>query len=621
MISNNKITIKTLIILSLLLLGVTTIGLSLYSANSFQTTAIESQKQTLSRILEVTSDEVMSEIHSVAGNLANDATSSQQFRQTFNAALRGASDSSLEEQLNQQFHQRYVTGGLLKLAGINLYNTKFKLVAKSTEGSTNFHSSLPEEMLKIATVRKGADRLKKIGELWLADNKPYYSVLAPIGGIFLKGYIEVIVHPEHNIFEIRDMLNSPFKIATTDNQILNKTDDWQDNPENSLVIKYTIKTTADKPAIHIYAIEYAEELFNSINQARIFLVASYIVLMGVAAFFIMWLLTRYFFTPLNLLLKNMEQCATGDLTINTRFRGLVDIDKISLSFATLVDGLLTQIRSVITCSDSVKGSSDSVHEISISTNENIQRQQSEISLVATAINEMSSTVQEVANSASLAAESAQSADEQAKSGSATVSQSIEAIKTLSDEVTNAANVISHVKNSSNEIGGVLDVIKTIAEQTNLLALNAAIEAARAGEQGRGFAVVADEVRTLASRTQQSTEEIERMISTLNANADEAVNVMLKNTELAENTVSYANSAGEALNDITRSIETINQMNEHIATAAEEQKNVAEEINRNIVNINDIAHLTVNDSNTTTESSVRLSDLAVELKSLTAKFKV
>ena len=621
MISNNKITIKTLIILSLSILGMATIGLSLYSANSFQQTAIESQTETLSRILEVTSREVISEIHTLTGDLANDTSSSKGFRKAFSTALRDQDDSSVVEQLNQQFHQRYVTGGLLKLAAINLYDTKFKFVAKSTEGVNNLPNSLPEKILNAATVRKGADRLKKIGELWLSNDRPYYSVLAPIGGIFLKGYIEVIVQPEHNMFKISKMLNSPFKITTVDKQILNKTEDWQDNPENSLVIKYTINTTSNTPAINIYAIEYVEELFKSINQARLFIVTSYIALMGAAVFIIMWLLTRYFFRPLNLLLKSMEQCATGDLTINTSFTGLVDIDKISSSFATLVEGLLTQIRSVIVCSDNVKDSSDNVHEISISTNENIQRQQSEISLVATAINEMSSTVQEVANSASLASESAQNADEQAKSGSTTVSKSILAIQKLSDEVTNAANVITHVKNSSNEIGGVLDVIKTIAEQTNLLALNAAIEAARAGEQGRGFAVVADEVRTLASRTQQSTEEIEKMISSLNTNADEAVSVMLKNTELAQETVSYADSAGEALKDITRSIETINQMNEHIATASEEQKNVAEEINRNIVNINDIAHVTVSDSNITTESSVRLSDLAVELKTLTAKFKV
>ena len=618
----NKITIKKLIISSLVLLGIATIALSLFTANSFQETAIESQTQTLSRILEVASKEVLNEIDKTTGDLANDTTSSQDFRTAFEAALSDSSNTvPVRDHLNQQFHQRYVTGGLLDLAAIKVYDTKFNLIAKSSEGVTNLPDTLPANIKKEAVNREGAERLKKIGELWTQGDQPYYSVLAPIGGLFLKGYVEVIVHPEHNFFKIHKMLNSPFKITTANNNILNKTENWQDNHEGSLVIQYTVNTTGNKPALHFYAIEHAEQLFNSINQARLFTVASYIILMVLSISLILWMLTRYFFKPLNSLLKSMELCATGDLTIATRYTGLMDIQNISASFTTLVEGLLTQIRSVISCSDTVKDSADNVHEISISTNQNIQRQQTEISLIATAINEMSSTVQEVAHSATQAATSAQQADVQAKNGAKTVTHSIKSIQHLSQEVTNAANVIAQVKNSSTKIGSVLDVIKTIAEQTNLLALNAAIEAARAGEQGRGFAVVADEVRTLASRTQKSTEEIEQMISVLQTNADQAVNVMLKNTELAEETVKFANSAGDALQEITRSIETINQMNEQIATAAEEQSHVAEEINRNIVNINDIAQDTVNDSNQTAQSSIRLSELAIELKSLTARFKV
>lgn len=621
MIGKDKITIKALIIIALLLLGLTTIALSLFTAESFQKTAIESQTKTLGRILEVASGEILTKIHKTTGDLANESTSSQNFRNAFKQALSGDSKTTVTDMLNQQFHQRYVTSGLLNLATIKVYNPKFELIAKSTEGTNDLPDTLPENISVTAINRKGANRLKKLGELWLYQNKPYYSVLAPIGGIFLRGYIEVVVKPEHNFFRIHKMLNSPLKITTLDNDILSKTENWLENPENSLIIKYTLKTTDNKPAINIYAIENAKTLIDSINKAKLITVISYVTLMGLSISLILFILSRYFFTPLNKMLKSMDECATGDLTINTKFTGMVDIKKISHSFSTLVDGLLHQISSVISCSDSVKETSDNVHEISNSTNKNVERQQDEITQIATAINEMSSTVQEVAMSATKAASSAQEAEKQAQSGASTVNQSISAIQQLSKEVSNAAEVIGEVKSSSTQIGGVLDVIKTIAEQTNLLALNAAIEAARAGEQGRGFAVVADEVRTLASRTQQSTEEIERMIDDLQAKANDAVNVMHKNTKLAEETVSYANSAGEALDEITRSVDTINNMNEHIATAAEEQSHVAEEINRSIVKISDLSQNTVNDSHQSAESSIRLSELAVELKSLTAKFKV
>ena len=236
--------------------------------------------------------------------------------------------------------------------------------------------------------------------------------------------------------------------------------------------------------------------------------------------------------------------------------------------------------------------------------------------------------QHIASSAEKIAESSQQSEtilNDAANSHVLVTEKIDELNALlhnaASSVGDSMSLIGDFHDSFDKINGMADAITAISSQTNLLALNAAIEAARAGEQGRGFAVVADEVRTLASRTQKSTEEIEQMIASLQSNADNAVQVMLKNTELAGETVDFANSAGEALKEITLSIETIHQMNEQIATAAEEQTHVAEEINRSVVNINDIAQDTVADSNQTAQSSVKLSGLAVELKSLTARFKV
>jgi methyl-accepting chemotaxis protein len=237
------------------------------------------------------------------------------------------------------------------------------------------------------------------------------------------------------------------------------------------------------------------------------------------------------------------------------------------------------------------------------------------------MNQMTATVQEVASHAARAAESARQADEEAQDGKRIMQQTLNAMDTLANEVENAAGVIHSLEKESEEIGSVLDVIRGIAEQTNLLALNAAIEAARAGEQGRGFAVVADEVRTLASRTQASTQEIQNMIERLQAGANNAVKAMEAGQTQARKGVEQASLAGASLETITQSVTTISDMNMQIASAAEEQSSVADEINRNIATISQSADNTAHGSQQTAIAGDELARLAAELRELVGHFKV
>ena len=200
-------------------------------------------------------------------------------------------------------------------------------------------------------------------------------------------------------------------------------------------------------------------------------------------------------------------------------------------------------------------------------------------------------------------------------------QASNSIDELANEVESAASVIQQLASDSDSIGTVLDVIKGIAEQTNLLALNAAIEAARAGEQGRGFAVVADEVRTLAGRTQESTQEIEAMIDKLQSGAKNAVTAMEAGQEKASIGVAQTKQAGEALAAITRAVTTISDMNTHIASSAEEQSATTEEMNKNIININQLADQTANSAQQSTAASAELSKLATDLQNLVSQFKI
>jgi len=315
------------------------------------------------------------------------------------------------------------------------------------------------------------------------------------------------------------------------------------------------------------------------------------------------------------------QLADGDLTARLDMDTRDEMQEIARHFNGMVEKFGAVIQQISGATGQLAAASEEVSSVAKDSASSIQRQQQETDSVATAINEMSATVHEVANNASSAASAASQADEEAKEGKAVVESAASAMGSLAQEIENAATVIQELENDSEAIGAVLDVIKNIAEQTNLLALNAAIEAARAGEHGRGFAVVADEVRTLASRTQESTAEIEAMIAKLQGGARNAVKVMQHSREQTHSGVDQAQSAANALQAITHAVGTITEMNTQIASAAEEQSAVTEEINRNVASITDVSVQTSAGAEQTTSSANELARLAAELQVIVGQFRV
>ena len=326
--------------------------------------------------------------------------------------------------------------------------------------------------------------------------------------------------------------------------------------------------------------------------------------------------------PINSLQSSLKNLNSGDGDLKRRLpMGSKDeFGAIVSEFNHFIDNFQKLINKIDKSIDPVVEVASFVASNGEKTKEGAQSQANETDQVASAVTEMSAAVNEVASNASITMGATKEAEEKAEDGRGVVSETIQSINELASEMNTASDVINKLEGYSVEIGSVLDVIKGIAEQTNLLALNAAIEAARAGEQGRGFAVVADEVRTLAGRTQNSTDEIQRMIDQLQGAAGDAVTVMGRGHEKVAVSVENASKAGEALSGITSSVGTIASMTAQIAASAEEQSQVSEEINANIVRISQIAEQTVIRASDTSEKSGQLGGLAQELDALVSRYR-
>ena len=345
----------------------------------------------------------------------------------------------------------------------------------------------------------------------------------------------------------------------------------------------------------------------------------------VAAFglLVIWFVGHGIARPLKEMAAMLDDIAKGDgdLTVRLQVDRADELGQIAGGFNTFLNKLQNMIRDVVGSVQKVSDSSEHTADIAIRTNQGVQRQMAEIDQVATAVHEMTATAQDVARNATQAAEAASHADRSANDGKRIVEGTARAISALAGEIGRAVGVVQNLAKDSENINAILVAIRGIAEQTNLLALNAAIEAARAGEQGRGFAVVADEVRNLAQKTQQATEEIQSMIQQLQHGTREVVSVMEQSQARTDDSVQQAQIAASALEEITQAVSVINDMNTQIASAAEEQSAVAEDINRNVTNIGLVANEVASGADEASQASAQLTKLAEQQRRLINQFKV
>ncbi|MFJ4056615.1 methyl-accepting chemotaxis protein [Pseudomonas sp. NPDC089743] len=355
-------------------------------------------------------------------------------------------------------------------------------------------------------------------------------------------------------------------------------------------------------------------------SAAFVLVVGLLVAAAVLTFLCALLLTRSIVKPIDAALQAAEQIADGDLTHTIRAEGTDEAARLLRAMGRMQEKLRDTLQLIAGSATQLASAAEELNAVTDESARGLQQQNNEIEQAATAVTEMTSAVEEVARNAVSTSEASSEASRSTGDGRDLVLETVGAIERMSGDVQATAKLITHLAEQSRDIGKVLDVIRGLADQTNLLALNAAIEAARAGEAGRGFAVVADEVRALAHRTQQSTSEIERMIGSIQGGTEQAVESMRTSTERAESTLNIAKGAGMALDTIAGAVAQINERNLVIASAAEEQAQVAREVDRNLVNINDLSVQSATGAHQTSAASAELSRLAVDLNGLVARFR-
>ena len=379
----------------------------------------------------------------------------------------------------------------------------------------------------------------------------------------------------------------------------------------------------------------AEQVVSRVNQAydaeeqsmQAQLKKSAILIIGSSALALLvgliaaWLITRLIVAPLRSVIAVAQQIAAGDLSGRMAITRRDEIGQLMQAMQQMGNGLSHMVSGLQAGIEQLAISAHSLSSVTEQTNIEVSSQKEETEQVATAMHQMTATVHDVARNAEEAAQAAQTADDKVDSGQQVVRQSLQRIELLATSSTRASASIESLSAEIQHIGTVLGVIKSVAEQTNLLALNAAIEAARAGEQGRGFAVVADEVRALAKRTQQSTEEIERLVSTLRSAAQSSVQQIQQSGELVKLAVSDALETESALGSIAVAVSLIQQMNQQIAAAAEEQSSVAEEINRSVTSIRASADQSALSMQGNAASSIQLAQLGAELKGMVGHFRL
>ena len=489
-----------------------------------------------------------------------------------------------------------------------------KALDKLTEGSIRLRVLSYRLMLN-----RDPDTLQKTTELFAMRNKQIDDARAI--------YVKLISDPaEQSAYDRYVQLLNDYRQLESRMKSLSQANDMN---ELTRLLSADLQTNSDQMNVVLAKlIEMNTQQLNEANatatqqySSAFTMVVTLLIIATVLTLLFAWLLTNSITRPIASALNAAEDIAEGDLTRTITVDGTDEAGRLLAAMLKMQAKLRDTLQRISGSATQLASAAEELNAVTDESARGLSQQNNEIEQAATAVNQMTSAVEEVARNAVSTSEASKNATTSASDGRDLVQETVSAIERMSTDVQSTSTLIGNLADESRDIGKVLDVIRGLADQTNLLALNAAIEAARAGEAGRGFAVVADEVRALAHRTQQSTSEIERMIGSIQGGTEQAVNSMRSSTERAESTLNIAKGAGLALDTINSAVVEINERNLVIASAAEEQAQVAREVDRNLVNIRDLSTQSATGANQTSAASNELSRLAVDLNGMVARFKV
>ena len=515
--------------------------------------------------------------------------------------------------------------GVFALSQMNKINNANVVMANNSMPSIKALDKLTEGSIRLRVLsyrlmlNRDPDSLQKTNELFAMRNKQIDDARAI--------YIKLISEPaEQSAYDQYVQLLNDYRQLESRMKSLSQANDMT---ELTRLLSADLQTNSDQ--MNVVLAKLIEMNTQQLNEASATATAQYssaftmvvtlLIVATVLTLLFAWLLTNSITRPIASALSAAEDIAEGDLTRTITVDGTDEAGRLLAAMLKMQSRLRDTLQRISGSATQLASAAEELNAVTDESARGLSQQNNEIEQAATAVNQMTSAVEEVARNAVSTSEASKNATTSASDGRDLVQETVSAIERMSTDVQSTSTLIGNLADESRDIGKVLDVIRGLADQTNLLALNAAIEAARAGEAGRGFAVVADEVRALAHRTQQSTSEIERMIGSIQGGTEQAVNSMRSSTERAESTLNIAKGAGLALDTINSAVVEINERNLVIASAAEEQAQVAREVDRNLVNIRDLSTQSATGANQTSAASNELSRLAVDLNGMVARFKV